>query len=74
MLEEHPGVFPPPFSSAFLFMWGHTPYLTSSLPFLLTKVLHYYVYRFVYSVIKRQEAVVLARLVQKELNSCHELD
>lgn len=38
---------------------GQTPYLTSSLPFFLTKALHYYVYWFVYSLIKRQEAVAL---------------
>lgn len=58
MLEEHPGVSPSPFSSLFLFMWGQTPSLTSSLPFPLTKAPHYYVCWFVYSVIKRQEVAV----------------
>lgn len=33
MLEEHPGVSASPLSSLFLFMWGQTSSLTSSLPF-----------------------------------------
>lgn len=67
MLEEHPGVSPSPFSSLFLFMWGQTTSLTSSLPFPLTKALHYYVCWFVYSVIKRQEVAVAMLLVYKQV-------
>lgn len=68
MLEEHPGVSPPPFSSSlFLFMWGQTPSLTSSLPFPLTKALHYYVCWFVYSAIKRQEVAVAMLFVYKQV-------
>ncbi len=67
MLEEHPGVSPSPFSSLFLFMWGQTQSLTSSLPFPLTKAPHYYVCWFVYSAIKRQEVAVAMPFMYKQV-------
>lgn len=67
MREEHPGVSSSPFAPLFLFMWGPTPSLTSSLPFLFSKRCTIMSASLFIQSLKRQEDAVTRQVMYKQV-------